>query len=115
LPESFIALDPQRIEHGYSAWHKLLAGIPAGRDVYATVDLRDGTTIAGWVFVCTVEPFPAEQRELVLAKARGDAIKIRRPDSTELLESPDRLLILNGADVLAIGATHYAKPEATAR
>jgi Family of unknown function (DUF6338) len=56
---------PRIIAHGSSAWHRIL--VPdSERVVYATVDLRDGTTVAGWVYLCTVDEVPPAERDLVL-------------------------------------------------
>ncbi len=98
---------PPIFEHGSSAWQVML-GYNPGRSVYATVDLRDGTTVAGWVHICTVEPYPAERRELVLVRARGEAIKIRALGSAEIVDSPDHFVIINGADVVTIGAAYFS-------
>jgi hypothetical protein len=97
---------PQIIEHGYSAWHRMLGQQP-GRDVYATVDLRDGTTVAGWVFLCTVDEVPPSERDLVLIAARGERVKMRPPHSEAFVDSRDRAVIVNGADVLALTASYF--------
>jgi hypothetical protein len=96
---------PPIIEHGYSAWHRML-GHEAGRSAYATVDLRDGTTIAGWVYLCTVDEVPPAERDLVLMAA-SKPIKIREPGADTFFDSPDRAVLLNGADVLSVSASYY--------
>jgi hypothetical protein len=78
-----------------------------GRDVFATLDLRDGTTVAGWVFLCTVEERPPEEREVVLVPARGKRILVRPPGQDSFFESPDSALVVHGADVLRVGASAF--------
>jgi hypothetical protein len=58
----------------------MLGHVP-GRSTYATVDLRDGTTIAGWVYLCTVDDVPPAERDLVLVGA-STPMKIRAPAPT---------------------------------
>jgi hypothetical protein len=98
---------PPIITHGHSAWHSLLGPEP-DRVVYATVDLRDGTTIAGWVYLCTVDEVPSAERDLVLVATLGKRLKVRPPNSDTFLDSPDRAVVLNGADVLTVAASYYA-------
>jgi hypothetical protein len=81
---------PPIIEHGYSAWHRML-GHESGRSAYATVDLRDV--------------------DLVLMAA-SKPIKIRASGSDEIFDSPDRAILLNGADVLSVSVSYYAATRA---
>jgi hypothetical protein len=101
---------PPIIEHGYSAWHRMLGHEP-DRSAYATVDLRDGTTITGWVYLCTVDDVPPAERDLVLMAA-SKPIKIRPAGSDRFFDSPDRAILLNGADVLSVSAYYYAATRA---
>lgn len=103
---------PRIITHGSSAWHRVL--VP-DRDVYATVDLRDGTTIAGWVWLCTVDEVPLDQRELVLVATLRTPLRIRPANADKFLNSGDGAIVLNGVDVRTISATHHAVAAATSR
>ena len=96
---------PPIIEHGYSAWHRML-GHTRGRSTYATVDLRDGTTVAGWVYLCTVDEVPPAERDLVLMAA-SKPIKIREAGGERFFDSSDRAILLNGADVVSVSARYY--------
>ena len=95
---------PAVIEHGYSAWYKMLAENRT-RNTYLTVDLRDGTTIAGWFYTCTVEEVPPAERDLVIAAANWKPIKVRPPGGT-WQDSRARMLIVNGADILTMVGTY---------
>jgi hypothetical protein len=72
--------------------------------------LRDGTTIAGWVYVCTVDEAPLAERDLVLVAANRKRIRIRPTGSDRFFDSPDGAILLNGGDVLSVAASYYAGP-----
>jgi Family of unknown function (DUF6338) len=101
---------PAIITHGYSAWHRILS---KEREVavYATVDLRDGTTVAGWVQLCTVDEVPPAERDLVLIANYGKRLRIAPPNADGFFESDDQAVILNGADVSTITASYFSRSE----
>jgi hypothetical protein len=105
---SFYRGRPAIITHGYSAWHRVLGTGADDRAVYATVDLRDGTTVAGWVYLYTVDEVPLPERDLVLVATLGKRLKVRPPGSNAFVESPDGAIALSGADVLTVSAAHHA-------
>jgi Family of unknown function (DUF6338) len=96
---------PSIIGHGHSAWHSLLTAAK-NRAAWATVDLRNGTTISGWAYLWTVDEVPPAERDLVLISAFGKRLKIRPPNSDTVFDSPDSAVALNGADVLSISASY---------
>lgn len=102
---------PPRIGHGFSAWSSMLTPKDPDQAAYATVDLRDGTTIAGWVQQVTTGEVPMAERDLVLIAALGKRLKIRPPKTDRFVDSPDRATILNGSDVLAVSASYYSMAE----
>jgi Family of unknown function (DUF6338) len=104
---------PSIITLGRSAWQTMLGprGANADRGVYATVDLREGTTIAGWVYQVTTDEVPPAERDLVLLATRWKPLKIRPPHADRFVDSQDRAIIVNGADVLAISASFYSLEE----
>jgi Family of unknown function (DUF6338) len=105
---------PPMISHGHSAWQLMLGARPdRDRMVYATVDLRDGTTIVGWVYQVTTDEVPPAERDLVLVAISWKPLKIRPPQADRFVESPDRAIIVNGADVLAVSASYYSIVEQT--
>jgi hypothetical protein len=106
---------PARIQHGFSAWYSLLSPEEHDEVVYATVDLRDGTTIAGWVFLCTVDEVPPGERDLVLVATLGKRLKVRPANSETFYDSPNRAVIVNGADVLAVSSSYYSQDEIRAK
>jgi len=96
------------IEHGYSAWHWVMGDRP-DRLIYATLDLRDGTSVAGYVLIFTVGDTPVEHRELVLQRALGIPICLRRPSDDAFHPMNDRFVVLQGGDVLALSVKHVAR------
>jgi Family of unknown function (DUF6338) len=102
---------PPRIGHGFSAWNSTLVPQDPDHAAYATVDLRDGTTVVGWVQQVTTGEVPLAERDLVVVAALGKPLKVRPPKTATFFDSPDRAIILNGSDVLAVSASYYSMTE----
>jgi hypothetical protein len=106
--------EPPTLEQGYSAWHKLLAPggpLPANRLTvdrlpYATVGLRNGTALAGYVFAYTVEPNSPQDRELALAAP----LKLRGPNEAAFRDVEDQVVIVYGSDLELLSVKYYAIP-----
>lgn len=100
---------PTIISHGESAWYGSLRPRPdKDRLTYATVDLRDGTSIAGWVGQVTTDEVPLAERDLALIATLGKPVKIRPPGAPRFWDSPDSAVILNGADVFCVSASSHS-------
>lgn len=91
------------IKPGYSAWHFVLADEVGVHRKYATVEMRDGRSVAGWVAAYTVEPADPDKRELILATPLR--IKAAGAESFEMML--DDGIILQGADIVAISVQTY--------
>jgi hypothetical protein len=97
---------PPSLEIGHSAWHKVLAPRWAGGDPnadhadlpYATVGLRNGTTLAGFVWLYTVEPTAPEERELVIASP----MKVRGRNEQTFRTASDQAVVVSGPDILTL-------------
>jgi Family of unknown function (DUF6338) len=100
-----------RIGHGFSAWYSTLIPKDADHAAYATVDLRDGTTVAGWVTQVTTGEVPVAERDLVLRAEPGKPLKVRPPSANTFVDSPDGAIVLNGSDVLTVSASYYSMSE----
>lgn len=92
--------DKPRIAPGESAWYAAFHRmVPAGRGVYGTVDLDDGTALAGLVIAYTIET--DEPRELILSKPVDQPLWLRTSDG-ELRSLPDTFVIIPSCRVAAI-------------
>jgi hypothetical protein len=76
---------------------------------YATVDLRDGRSVAGYVNEYTVDEVPAEDRELVLAQAHGVPISLQRTRDEPFHAVRDRYAIIGGRDIVGLTVKHVAR------
>lgn len=91
------------IKPGYSAWHFLLADEVGVHRKYATVELRDGRSVAGWVAAYTVEPADPDKRELILSTP----LRVKKSSDGQFELMLDDGIILQGADIVAISVqTH---------
>jgi hypothetical protein len=106
---------PPTLEHGYSAFHKILQpGRPQttvrppkiDRLPYVTVGLRNGLAIAGWSYAYTVEPVEPERRELVLATP----IRVRSAGAADFIDVDDQLVYLNGSEIVTVSVTYHRIP-----
>lgn len=93
---------PATLRH-YSVWHELFRRQQDGRAPYATVELRDGRTIAGPVAVYTVEERPPDERDLVLIQP----IVARSNARAEFVQIPDERVLLRASDFAAVSLTYF--------
>ena len=80
------------------------------RFTYATLDMRDGSSIAGYAYLFTVGEVPIEEREIVLIRAKGIPISVRTPGESEFQEIDDRLVALLGRDVFSLAVKYVKRP-----
>jgi hypothetical protein len=99
------------IRHGYSAWHWAMRDLE-DRVTYATVDLRDGTSVAGVLWLQTAGDVPVTDRELVLARVNGIPLSLKRPGDTNFYEIRDQALLIQGPDVLNLAVNYLPRPDA---
>jgi uncharacterized protein DUF6338 len=86
----------------HSAWHELLRR-QAGVQPFATVELRDGRTVAGPVAFYTVEEAPPDSRELVLIKP----IRARANPRSSFVDVPDDRVALRASDMTALSVKYF--------
>lgn len=104
--------DKPRIAPGESAWYAAFHRmVPSGRGVYSTVDLDDGSAVAGLVISYTIET--DEPRELILSKPVDQPLWMRTSDG-ELRSLPDTFVIIPSRRVAAIYGRYVPLADAPA-
>jgi hypothetical protein len=93
----------------YGAFERRL---PKGFGIVATVELKDGRSVAGAVSSFTAEQTPIDDRELVLAAPPGKAMAVRMPNGATS-ELNDQFILLRG-DLVAYVSASYAPLESSA-
>jgi hypothetical protein len=86
----------------HSVWHELLRQQATGRP-FATVELRDGRTVAGTVAYYTVEEAPPDERELVLMRP----IRARAGPNSGFVDVPDDRVVLRASDVASLSVQYF--------
>jgi hypothetical protein len=78
---------------------------------YATVDMKDGRSVAGLVDEYTIDEVPSEQREIVLRRVNDIPICLKlRPADPAFHPIKDRYAILSGEAITGIGVKHVPRP-----
>jgi len=89
-----------------SGWYGAFErNLPAGHGIVATVELRDGRTIAGVVRAFTAEPTPVDDRELMLMASFGGPMIVRSADGV-VASIPDQFVLLRGDEIRYVTATY---------
>lgn len=93
---------PATLRH-HSVWHEVLRRQGALQP-FATVELRDGRTVAGPVAFYTLQEAAPEHRELVLMRP----IRARPDGHAEFVDVPDDRVVLRASDVSALSVTYVS-------
>jgi hypothetical protein len=88
--------------HQHSVWHQLMRRQEEGA-AFATVELRDGRTVAGPVAYYTVQEASPEDRELVLIAP----IRARRNDDADYEPVTDSRVVLRASDMVALSVKYF--------
>ena len=86
----------------HSVWHQLLQPQTEGKP-FATVELRDGRSVAGPVAYYTVQEAAPDNRELVLIAP----IKARRNARSSYEEVSDSRVVLRASDIVALAIQYF--------
>jgi hypothetical protein len=90
----------------HSMWDEALSDDNGGRNVYATIELRDQRSIFGFVSFFTVgDNLPPDQRELALAQP----LKARSSGRSSWVALNDDRVIIRASDIVALGV-QYVRP-----
>ena len=86
----------------HSAWHELLSSDGGTREVFATIELKDGRVVAGFVRFYTVEQAARDEREIVL----GQPLSARTKGASTYVPVEDNLIALSAADIAALSVKY---------
>lgn len=93
---------PRTLNH-VSVWYELLSRRKDGQTPYATVELRDGRTVAGPVAFYTVQEAPPDCRELVLY----DKISASPSPGAPFVDVSDDRVVLRASDMAALSVKYF--------
>lgn len=86
-------------------WGAFERQLPAHHGVVATVELRDGRTLAGVVQAFTAEPTPVDDRELTLS-ASAHAPMVVRTAEGQISQIDDQFVLLRGEEIRYIAGSY---------
>ena len=94
-------------QRSWQTWHEAFRIQEHGGSLcraYATVELRDGRTVAGPVAFYTTQGAPSDERELALERP----ISAKASGTAEYVEVPDERVILRASDIAVVSVQYYS-------